>query len=102
MYFLKQNWNIYEKQRLERGFDDSELWCLNNTISSFILPRLKAFKEKHFSTPENMTNDEWDNILERIIIAFEIVKKDDPTEEEMYKMEYGLKLFARYLKNMWD
>jgi hypothetical protein len=96
------NWNIYEKQRLERGFDDSELWCLNNTISSFILPRLKAFKEKHFSTPENMTSDEWDNILERIIIAFEIVRKDDPTEEEMHKMECGLKLFARYLKNMWD
>ena len=96
------NWNIYEKQRLERGFDDSELWCLNNTTSSFILPRLKAFKEKHFSTPENMTSDEWDNILERIIIAFEIVRKDDPTEEEMYKMECGLKLFARYLKNMWD
>jgi hypothetical protein len=49
-----------------------------------------------------MTSDEWDNILERIIIAFEIVRKDDPTEEEMHKMECGLKLFARYLKNMWD
>ena len=27
------NWNLFEKQRLERGFDDSELWSLDKTIS---------------------------------------------------------------------
>ena len=33
------------KQRLERGFDDSETWSLSDTVGLFTLPRLKRFKE---------------------------------------------------------
>ena len=33
------------KQRLERGFDDSETWSLRDTIALFILPRLKRYQE---------------------------------------------------------
>ena len=39
---------IFKKQRLERGFDETELWNLDTTILKFILPRLKAFKENTF------------------------------------------------------
>ena len=35
----------YKQQRIERGFDDSELWNLDYTIASFVLPRLKRLKE---------------------------------------------------------
>lgn len=52
------NWNLFEKQRLERGFDDSELWSLDKTISGFILPRLKSFREKHSSSPKNISSQE--------------------------------------------
>lgn len=36
-------WEDYKKQRLERGFDNSELWSLDSTIAEFVYPRLKAF-----------------------------------------------------------
>jgi len=29
------------KQRIERGFDDSETWSLRDSMALFILPRLK-------------------------------------------------------------
>ena len=33
------------KQRLKRGFDDSETWSLCNTIVDFIVSRLERFQE---------------------------------------------------------
>lgn len=40
-------WNIKAFfQRRIRGFDDSEVWSLDDTILKFILPRLKRFREK--------------------------------------------------------
>ena len=38
-------WDKFTKQRLERGFDDSETWNLDLTIAKFVLPRLESFKE---------------------------------------------------------
>ena len=35
----------FKEQRKERGFDDTETWCLDSTITSFVLPRLERFKE---------------------------------------------------------
>lgn len=42
--FTKRFWKFLW-QRWTRGFDDSETWSLDSTISYFILPRLKRFKE---------------------------------------------------------
>ena len=38
-------WELYRKQRLERGFDNTELWSLDHTIIKFCYPRMKAFRE---------------------------------------------------------
>jgi len=43
-------------QKTRYGFNEQEIYGLNNTIADFILPRLKAFKENasdgHFATKE--------------------------------------------------
>lgn len=98
------NWNLFEKQRLERGFDDSELWSLDKTISGFILPRLKSFREKHSSSPKNISSQEWNNIIDKMITAFELINsdKEDISHDEYKQIECGLKLFAKHLKNLWD
>lgn len=41
----------YKDQRLECGFDDTELWNLDSTILRFTLPRLCRFKEVTFGYP---------------------------------------------------
>lgn len=95
-------WEVYQTQRLMRGFDDSELWCLNKTIVGFILPRLKVFREKHCSTPENMSKEEWNSVLDKMIVSFELLLKEENTNEEKLKIDSGLRLFSRYLEKLWD
>ena len=76
-------WEEYVKQRKERGFDNSELWCLDTTIAKFILPRLEAFHETYAGYPGFLTHQEWENILKCMISAFKIYLYDtDFTNDE--------------------
>jgi hypothetical protein len=98
-------WEKYTQQRLERGFDDSETWNLDATISMFIYPRLKAFIEdvKRLEChPGNISFDEWLNILNEILKAFEILSQDsERTEDEEKIIERGLDLFREHFHNLW-
>lgn len=96
-------WDVFEKQRLNRGFDDSELWNLHITLAGFILPRLKAFKENICSSPTDMTIEEWKEILEKMIVAFEILAEDkEYSIEEEKKIGTGLNLFVKYFRGLWN
>ncbi len=91
-------------QRRRRGFDDSELWSLDDTILQFILPRLKRFRAKErvgWPGPQAIFNidydkyealsdeeqddlsdrslEEWDRILDKMIRAIELQVEDGGT-----------------------
>ena len=93
----------YKKQRIERGFDDTETFSLFITIANFILPRLKRYKEISKVHPVNMTFEEWNLILDKIIESFELITKpeyfwfgrDNP------KIQEGIDLFAKYFRYLW-
>lgn len=94
----------YSKQRISRGFDDSETWSLDTTISSFIIPRLKRFNELKMNHPLNMTSDEWTEIIDKIILAFELNVKGTNTSIEgnqSEKISEGLDLFTKHFFNLW-
>ena len=98
----------FKQQRLERGFDDTETWNLDYTIASFILPRLKRFKQVANCYPGNMTLEEWEDILDKMIDAFEIKVKENgeswTSKEEKtkcQKIQEGLDLFAKYYFHLW-
>ena len=93
---------VYYWQRLTRGWDDSELWNLDNTISEFVLPRLKRFKAYQDCHPSYMTEEEWDQNLDKMILAFENNLEDFPTKEQDKQAEEGLALFAKYYVHLWD
>jgi hypothetical protein len=92
----------YYGQRLTRGWDDSDLWNLDATISKFVLPRLRRFKENQFGYPSNMTEEEWRGVLDQMILAFENNLLDFPTREQDQQVEEGLALFAKYYVHLWD
>jgi len=96
----------YAKQRIKRGFDDSETWCLASTIARFILPRLKRFKDITIAYPgEIETPRDWSNIVEKMIVAFELVLGDDASwmwsEEEKKQFEEGMDLFKKWYLGLW-
>ena len=95
----------YSKQRIKRGFDDSELWSLRDTIGRFILPRLKQFKKVTTSYPAGSTMKQWQDILEKIIISFELLTRDNGsfilTDEELMQFDEGMNLFNDYFMDLW-
>lgn len=105
-----REWEFY-KQRQVQGFSDDETWSLDVTISQFILPRLKRFKEIEFSHPSDIKNQEWNKALDDMIFAFEFNvnefnvnkfdKNYDIIQKEMPRVKRGLKLFAKYYFDLW-
>lgn len=96
----------FKKQRLERGFDSSELWSLDCTIASFIAPRLKAFRENSGDSPCNMDRLEWEKILDEMIEGFEIYPNHFswPAEESnknWSKVYKALEYFHKYFFHLW-
>ena len=87
----------YKKQRIERGFDDTELWNLDTTILKFVLPRLKRFRECTVGFPPDFeTIEEWQGCLEKMITNIEkIINSEEDADYE------GFELFKKYFFNLW-
>ncbi len=83
-----------------------EVWNTDNTIAQLIVPRLQAFKalDKH-GCPDGF-NDmrEWNNVIQKMIDAFELMKYAGVThsEDEKQTIEQGLDLFRKHYRNLWD
>jgi len=90
-------------QRMFRGFDDSETWNLDYTISKMILPKLKRFKKVSITVPVGLTEDEWNDHLDKMIFAFErsSSKSRYETTTGWEKHQEGLDLFAKYFSSLW-
>lgn len=91
-------------QRKVRGFDDSETWSLDYTFTKFILPRLKRFRDITPSIPSSYTSlEDWENALDKMINAFEILSKDDLqlTIDKSDEIDEGLRLFVTHYKKLW-
>ena len=98
-------WEEYEKQRLERGFDDSETWNLDATISKFIYPRLLAFIEdtKRLQChPSSIEYTVWLDILKKMADGFELLSQDcERTDDEGKVIELAIDYFHDYFHCLW-
>lgn len=91
-------------QRMTRGWDDSDTWSLDFTVSALILPRLRRFKETTIAHPDDTTEQEWDKQLDKMIAAFEFGASEErwaAPHDEYAKHQEGLDLFAKYFWALW-
>jgi hypothetical protein len=114
--YLRRFW-----QRRTKGWDESDVWSLDYTISKFALPRLKLLKEKTHGYPCELNNmEEWYAILDKIIFSMDYIanerewkyypSEENGIEEGDYsklkeveaKVQEGLDLFGKYYRNLWD
>lgn len=93
----------YSKQRIERGFDDSETWSLRDTIANFIIPRLERYEEiaKDFLQREPELVDDINLFLE----SMKLISRDNGscfwTKEEQEIVERGLEAFPKIFMSLW-
>jgi hypothetical protein len=96
---------LWAEQRRDRGFDDTELWGLDDTFSRFILPRLKALRQ-HKLEPPNKTMElaVWYSLLDKMIRSFELLlpegggawSRGTLNDRERAQLQEGLDLFRKY------
>lgn len=94
-----KRWDEFKQQRLQRGFDSSETWNLDSTISQFIEPRLEVFKKETQGCPAELTDEEWDNILNKMLFAFHCINTED--HDHNAEVQEGLDLFRKYFFSLW-
>ena len=96
----EKNWSHKNDYPIE------EVWNTDNTIAQLIVPRLQAFKalDKHGYCPDFKGMREWNNAIQKMIDAFELMKYAGRvnTKEEERTMEEGLDLFRKYFRHLWD
>jgi len=90
----------------EQQFSDKELWNLDKTLAEYIYPRLKRFKEIVTGRPGGFeTQEKWLNTLEQMIVAFELLSREDPVlflkEDERKAVDKGLKHSYKYYNCLW-
>jgi len=89
------------------GFNYDDLYNLDCTICELIAPRLKQFKAQSPGTPYDMTREEWEENLDKMIWAFENYQYDywEKDEEQKTiiesKINEGLDLFRKHFQNLW-
>lgn len=87
------------------GYPIDEVWGTYHYLAREIAPRLKAFKAlKKHGWPEDFENQEdWDQAIQKMIDAFELVKDYSPSyDEDIQIMNEGVKLFCKYYRDLSD
>lgn len=93
----------FSKQRMERGFDDSETWALDYTIARFILPRIKRYDE--IAEDAIIRSDKVKQQTKNVIAALELVIRDGEGENlsgrEEKEVEEGMRDFVEIFRELW-
>jgi len=104
--FARERFLIFTSQMLHHGFCEADLWSLDDTITDFVLPRLKRFRRWFGgrSIPGTMTQKDWCHDLDRMIKAFELMRTWEwPFHpDKARKVKQGLALFHKHYHSLWD
>lgn len=91
------------KERREKGFDNSDLWNLDQKILEFLLPRFREFVSGAYWFDENGGNVSGDVIMKDILEGFELMASDkEKTKEDIKKIRKAWRLFEYHFHDLWN
>ena len=102
---MKYNKKVYDSVDYINGYPISKVWGTYHYLAREIVPRLKAFKAlKKHGWPDDFENQEdWDQAIQKMIDAFELVKDYSPSyDEDIQIVDQGVKLFCKYFRDLSD
>jgi len=97
-------WFKHAWQRVFRGYDDSAYWSLHDYLTDIALPVLREYRDNKSGYPMGMTERRWNTVLNKMVVAFELLHEDDWEKQHKHRkeIEEGLRYFARYYQTLWD
>lgn len=93
----QDTWNT---QRLKDGYSDYDTWNIDRW---FLTTTPKMLRDiKGIGAPADLTQEEWDEILETIASEFEQANSWNLEDKEKEKhLKKGFKLFEKYFNDLW-
>jgi len=110
LWFTKIKWAY---QRVRYGYDERANWDLADYFTPMLQKIIFDIAERGYSyPPPEIKQEKWTQILKQIAFGFgSLIEMDsgyylleDQEEYERLNKEYkkGMKLFAKYYRNIWD
>lgn len=100
----KEKQSDYRYKEDEDGFVPAECWNLDTTFAMYIYSHLCYFRDNcNYGHPGNLSEEQWNNILNKMINGFKllITNETDVSKTRRKKINYGLRLFAKYFSALW-
>ena len=92
-------------QRRVRGWDDSDLGRLDETIAKFVVPRLERFMEIDHGCPNEFSPDQWKEALGEMLYALKahaIGCGESEKDIDWGRVQKGMELFGKFFRFLWD
>lgn len=104
--FNKENNEDPRYEEDEEGFKDAEFFSLDISLSLYIYSHLCYFRDHCLvGMPVGMEFEEWKSIIDKMIEAFKLIIISDTdaleSKKRNHKINRGLKLFAKYFRDLW-
>jgi len=102
----------YAYQRARYGYDETANWDVADYFTPMLQKIIFNMAENKCGYPASLTQEKWTQILKQIAFGFgSLIEMDsgyylleDKAEYKRLEKEYkkGMKLFAKYYRNIWD
>lgn len=96
----------YFFQKMFTGYCNEDYWSPRDAIAKYSLELLKHLRNLKYGCPGNLSEKKWYTILDKIILGFELIIRDNGngnwTDEEYDQIKIGLKLFSEYYLALWE
>ena len=86
-------------QRGKRGYSDRDVWEIDNWFLNIIIPMLEQLKKIKHGYPVNLTPEQWDNILDRMIFCFKEANDSTCSMINEYEEKFILETFGNPSKD---
>lgn len=104
----------YAFQRAVRKYDDRQVFNFDYCFIEETLLKLRALRKTHHGYPTNISNEDWEATLDKMISLLECMQKADTDEpddlenwKEWHRKTISLKdefftLFSKHFYDLWD
>lgn len=90
----------YSYQRITRGYSGYDIINMDHYLRDIIIMMLKEFRKCHPGVPDDLTPEEYDKILKKMIKEFE--RSDKDTTDFVSKYPYKDSMSKEYTKKWLD
>ena len=93
--------NLFKKNVTYVHISKRDLWSVDYTIAKVAHPLLIEFRKNPCGHPAEMTSEEWDGILDKMIRSMNSLVDQSFYDSVDDEFQEGFELFGKYFTHLW-